>query len=434
MIVIYVMGFLFIALCSSFFSGVETGLISINTVSLRERAGEKNTSVRFIIYLVDNIEEFLTVSLIGNNIANVILSVIATNEFLPFFIERFGNTGGKLIMSGCILTPFILLFGEILPKEIFRQKADILIFKLNFLLKVSYYILYIPARILMKTISIFLPRFDRNTLFITKEELEHLISISDKSGALDPGQKKMMEGIFDLSSKNAKEIMTPRVNMKTLSMDTPLKEVIDEVNENGHSRIPVYSDNPDNIAGFIFVLDIIHDPEVDIMHGTLEKYLREVTFVPETKSVDELFTEMKTEKHQIRMVVDEHGQVSGLITLEDIIEEIVGEIHDEYDDDIVDSVQAKDGSIVVDGQFSVEELNEKYGLDFPEEEDFETLTGLIEHITGEIPREGQIIEWNAYRFIILARTGNSIEKVRLIVPDYIFDDPDEEKAEDRYVE
>ncbi|MCK9224592.1 MAG: hemolysin family protein [Candidatus Muirbacterium halophilum] len=411
---------------SGFFSGLETGMVSLNRISLKKKNDNGEKNAEFVNSVVSNIEQFLTIILIGNNIVNIGISIIATNVFLPIFINEFGNKYGSIILSGLVITPIILLFGEILPKEIFRQKADTLVYKCSLPANIAYYIFIIPAKMMNFFIQFIMPQFQKEGLLESKDEIEHLISVSDKSGALEPGQKKMMEGIFDLAATSVKEIMTPRINIVAVPVDTDYEYLISTVERHGYSRIPVYADNIDDIKGFVFALDIVHD-ERETPRNTLKQYVREIKFVPETKKIDELFDEMKKSKEQIRVVIDEYGQVSGIVTLEDIIEEIVGEIHDEYDFDVVFEKRNKDGSILIDAVYSVEELNDKYNLNIPVDEDYETLGGFLENITGEIPREKQEIVWNGSVFTIISKNNNSIGTVLMNIIDSDEDNNAEEE-------
>ncbi|MGM0606918.1 MAG: hemolysin family protein [Candidatus Muiribacteriota bacterium] len=411
---LWLIPFVFLVLIYGFFAGVETGIISLNKIKLKKMADENNKRAQFIQKITSKTDEFLIVTLLGQNISMVLNSIIAANFFLPFFEIHFGPVFGKIILSGLIITPITLLFSETLPKEIFRQKADYLILKCSFLIKWSFIIMKIPSRILLYFVKIFLPKFENNQLFFNKEEIEQLITISDKSGALHPEQKKMMEGIFDLSDTKVDDIMTPRVNIIGVDLNTKVSEVFDLVEKYGYSRIPVYENSIDDIEGFIFVLDIIHSDDVDIENDRVFKFIRKITFVPETKKIDYLFTEMKQNKEQIRLVVDEHGQLSGLVTLEDIIEEIVGEIHDEYDEEEVFGKLNKDGSIHVSAMIEIDEINEKFKMGIPENGNYGTLGGFIEHVLGVIPKTGEEFEWKNYIFKIISMNNNSIGEVHII--------------------
>ncbi|MFA5478509.1 MAG: hemolysin family protein [Candidatus Muiribacteriota bacterium] len=406
--------FVLIAL-SAFFSGIETGMISINKIYIKKLVDEKNKKAIYIQKILDNIEDFIIVTLIGNNIMLVAISIIATNSFLPFFQNELGESLGKVVLSGFIITPLMLLFAEILPKEIFRQRADSLVLKNLNLIRLSFFIFKIPGFILLKIFNIFKSSDGNNNLLFSKEEIEHLITASDKSGALQPEQKKMMEGIFELSDTQVNEIMTPRVNFVALNIDSTVADVFSCVEKHGYSRIPVYEESIDNISGFVFVLDIIHDKENGDSDGDIKKYIRKITFIPETKKIDELFTEMKLKKEQIRIVVDEHGQISGLVTLEDIIEEIVGEIQDEYDAEIEDGKYNKDGTLIINAMLSVDEINDKFNLKIAENDEYDTLGGFLEHVSGVIPSEGQEINWKNYSFKILKMNNNSVDRILLKV-------------------
>ncbi|PLX20013.1 MAG: hypothetical protein C0601_00370 [Candidatus Muiribacterium halophilum] len=411
--VMWIILFMFLVCVQGFFSGIEVGLISIDRIKLKELVARKNKSAIFISKILDNIENILTVSLIGVNLSVIAGSIISTNEFLPYFIGRFGAFWGKVIMSGCILTPIVVIFAEILPKEIYRQKALRLVLRSTFLIRVARFIFYIPAVIVKNMISVFLPKKQKESFFLNKEELEQIINISNKSGVLTPGEKEMMEGIFDLSTTQVKEIMTQRVNVVAVAEDSEIDELMTLAQEHGHSRFPVYGESIDDIKGFVFILDIIYEGAHEKNDHKLSDYIRNINFVPETKKVDKLFREMKMSQEQIRMVIDEYGQVSGLISLEDIIEEIVGEINDEFDEVEESSVVSQDGELIIDSSIPVEELNERYELNIPEGEEYDTLAGFLEDYTGVIPNVNQVIKWEDYSFTIRSKQKNSIGKVKI---------------------
>jgi len=402
-------------LMSFYFSGIEVGLISLDRLKIKEMVSRKNKIAIYVNGLLEDIESTLAVSLLGINLCNIAISIIATNKFLPFFTEFFGSVWDDFIMSGVLLTPMIVIFAEILPKEIYRQRPMKAVFRSYTILRITNIIFYIPAKLIRFFINLFVSSKQNNSFFTNKEELEQLIKISNKSGVLTPGEKEMMEGIFDLSTTQVKEIMTQRVNVVAVEAGSGIKELISLSEEHGHSRFPVYGESIDDIKGFVFVLDVIYDENKDMDESKVTDYIREIRFVPETKKVDKLFREMKMSQEQIRMVVDEYGQVSGLISLEDIIEEIVGEINDEFDEVEEIGVVSKDGGLIIDASIPVEELNEQYKFSIPEGEEYDTLAGFLEDYTGVIPNVNQVITWEDYTFTIMSKYKNSIGKVKILV-------------------
>jgi putative hemolysin len=249
--------------------------------------------------------------------------------------------------------------------------------------------------------------------FVTEEELKTLINIGKEEGVLEEDEQKMLTGVFDLGETLAREIMTPRADMVCVELHTSLSEIIKMVSDNGHSRIPIYQERRDNILGILYAKDLLKVTQG--METNLRNLLRPVEFVPETKKIDELLKKMKAKRTHIAMVVDEHGGVTGLVTIEDILEEIVGEIEDEFDVEPPSLRTLSENAYLIDAGINVYDLNERLRLGIPEGEDYDTLGGFVVHLLGEIPRTGDSVSHENLTFEVTQAERKRVLEVKLTV-------------------
>lgn len=248
---------------------------------------------------------------------------------------------------------------------------------------------------------------------MSEEEVHTLIDVGTESGIINKEEGKMIHGIFDLKDTLVREVMVPRTEIVAIENEATVDDLIRLIKEEGHSRYPVYKESIDNIIGVIHVKDILTgwQGEGDIK---LSRFLRQPFVVPETKNVEELLRELKKKRTHIAIVVDEYGGVSGVVTIEDIIEEIVGEIRDEYDLEEVKIVPLSDGSVVVDARLDIEELSSHFGVEIPKEK-FETVGGLVTFLLGRVPKNGEEISFENLRFIVESADEKKAGRVRVIM-------------------
>lgn len=393
-----------------FFAGSETGLVSANKVKIDLLAGEGDKKANIVKLLLDNLEYALVMTLIGTNLMTAVnaQTAKALTGRLPF--PAWIDTGLRDLISTAWLTVITLIFAEILPKTIYRMKADNIVLRYAYLIKISDIILY-PISLLMEKISSFTTKIiavNREKTGMTREELVIATSISEKGGAIYQEQKHMIHGVLDLADQTVEQIMVPLVDMVSVEKYTPLDEFYEIVSENRFSRIPVYEERVDNIIGIINLLDVLYaDPPAE----TITPFIREVNFVPETKSVNSLLVELQQSHNLITIVVDEYGGVVGLVTIEDLVEEIVGEIYDERDEtELVHRIGPR--VLECDPHVEVEELNHRYGTEIPTG-DYETIAGYILTLTEDIPDTGDTIKTDKCEFIILDADKRGIKKVRI---------------------
>jgi len=323
---------LIIMLCfSAFFSASETAFTTISKMQVSKLVERKISSAKIIQKLKDEPSKLLSTILIGNNIVNVGASVLGTSLVIAFFEARGAqNIGYILGLATGLLTFFIFVFGEIIPKTVAIRNSESLALVLAWPLFIISIILN-PVAIILAWISkpfvlLFGGRMPDNSPFFSEEDLKYVIAASEKEGVIERDEKEMISSIFDFGKTTVREVMTPRPDIKAVEDSKPLTEVIKLIKETGHSRIPVYENNIDNIVGVIYSKDLLSCSALE----SVRDYLRSVIFIPEGKKIDELLHQMQSNRTHIAVVVDEYGVTSGIVSLEDIIEEIVGEIHDEF--------------------------------------------------------------------------------------------------------
>jgi CBS domain containing-hemolysin-like protein len=313
------------------------------------------------------------------------------------------------------ITFIVLVFGEIIPKTyaIARSEklANFLAKPLNFILTIIYPIAFFFHKITDLIIKI-LP-IKKEQTFDSEEELMMLAEVGEEEGTLDHEESDMIQSVLEFKNKLVKEILTPRVDVVALDAVNTLDEAMDVIMNKKYSKIPVYRDTIDNIKGILYAKDIIpyligSRPEISLLNLTREPY-----FIPETKPIDEVMQEFKIKKTNIAVVVDEWGGTSGILTLEDIVEEVTGELRDPFDKEEYEIITNKDGSSVVDGSIHIYDIEENFDIKFPDDRDYDTLAGFILDDIGDIPKEGEKVVLNDYQFKVLKVASNRIDKIEV---------------------
>ena len=398
-------------LLSAFFSGMETGLISINKYKLEKES--KNDPLKAgLKEFIENPDNFLGTTLLGTNIS----VVIVTSVFIAYFVEN------KRILSNEIATIviaiIILIFAEIIPKAIYRDNANYLVPKTYPILKFFYYLFRPFAFCLTWITNKFLKLLginERNSyLKITREDLSYLVSETKSDSLLEIPQKEMLEDVLEFNELTAKNVMIPRIEINAISHDTKLKDLIKIVQEEGFTRYPVYEENLDQIIGILIIHDIL-DVD-DLEKHTANDFIRQAYFITENMDVQTILRQMQLRKKSMAIVVDSFGGTSGLVTTEDIIEEVVGDIEDEYDNEEAEKEIKKinDNTYEIRGFVEIDVLNDEYDFDFPEG-DYETIAGFIIDQIGRIPIKGFSFTSLNKKIEIMEVTGNRIDKIRLLI-------------------
>ena len=389
-------GFVVLFLLSAFFSGAETSITATGTGKLRtlQEQGKYKFLNSTFQWLIDDMQEALTVCLIANNVVNISASALASSVML----EIFG--AGALVIVVPVMTVLIVIFGEILPKSAAMVYSEhVMVFSAPILRILAFLITPIAWAMKKCVTGIgYLLHMDLGTqqVFVTRDEIEQVVKIGEESGALEASERRMIDGIIDFDETRVHEIMIPRTDMIALEADAHLSEAVKLFIEEGHSRIPVYEESPDNIIGILYVKDTLKNLLDSDLSCEVRTLLRKPIFVPETIRTAELLENMRREHIHIAIIVDEYGGVAGLVTMEDILEQIVGEIQDEYDQEVPEVQKLEDGSYLVQGGISLENLSEALGSEF-ESEDAESLGGLVLTLSGSFPEEGEVFEYNGWR-------------------------------------
>jgi len=408
--------FLILIGLSAFFSGSEAAFFSLSKEMIdRLKESSSRSSVRIVNLLVKPRLLLVTI-LVGNTIVNVAAATVAAlvtadlSSYLQFS-ERIA-----IIIEIVAVTLILVIFGELTPK-IFAVKNSF-----KFAAAVS-----IPLRIITIILYPFVVILDKfptvlsgllasrvKKHLLSKEELKTLIEVSEEKGALEEDEREMIHSIFEFSKTTAKEIMVPRIDMVCAEKSIALSDLVDIIKTEGHTRIPLYEEKVDNILGIIHAKELLPFLNNDLQKIDLVSLAKPALFVPESKPIDELLKDFQVEKQHMVVVVDEYGGTAGLITLEDVIEEIVGEIQDEYDTEKPLYKKIDDSHFLVDAKIDLDELNDEIGLNLPVDQSYESLGGFILNLIGSVPHRKQEIEYGIYKFVIEKIERNRIREVLII--------------------
>lgn len=399
---------------SAFFSSNETALMSVNKIRLRSLADEGNKRAAMALDILENqTPKLLSAILIGNNIVNISASSLATTLAYSF--------GGYMVsIVTLILTVLILIFGEITPKNYATINAEkitlryIPIFK--FLMTIMTPVIFIINLFSRGVMRLMRVDPDAASKAMTEEELRTIVDVSHEDGVIESDEKEMIYNVFDLGDATAKDIMVPRVHVTFADVESTYDELIEIFREDKFTRLPVYKDSQNNIVGIINMKDLLlYDKNEEFV---IDRFLRKPHFTYETKSISDLLVEMKDSTFNIAIVLDEYGDMAGLITLEDILEEIVGEIHDEYDEKEDELVQKiSDREYIIEGSMHLDDVNDHLNTEL-DSEDYDSLGGfIIEHL-DRLPVAGdEVITEEGIRLIVEKLDKNRIEKVHVYLPE-----------------
>lgn len=393
---------------SAFFSSAETALMTSNKLKMRNLAENGDKRAAKVLKVTENTDKMLSAILIGNNIVNLTASSISTALTLKIF-------GSKLVgIATGILTFLILVFGEITPKNVASKNAENMalayIGVISFLVTLLTPVIFIVNTVAKFVISIFNKNGDDNNA-VTEEELRAMVEYSHEEGVIENEEKKMIVNVVDFGDTVAGDIMVPRVDMVMVDEKSSYEEILQVFREERYTRIPVYEETPDNVIGILNVKDflLIEDKENFVM----KELLREPLYTYEYKKTSALMMDMRKTGANIVIVLDEYGITAGLITLEDMLEEIVGEIRDEFDADEDEGItKVSDLEYLIDGSTNLDDINDRIGLSLSSEE-YESIGGLIMEKLGRLPVEGEIINFDNITLTVKKMDHARIEKVCL---------------------
>ncbi len=395
---------------SAVFSASETALMTLSKIRIRKMVEDNVKGADTIEKLVKNPSKLLSAILIGNNVVNIGASALATS----IAIDIYGSKGVGIATG--LMTLAVLIFGEITPKSLAAQNSE----KVALIVSKFIYVLTIilnPIIVFLMRLTNFLVRLmggkvDDNQPFITEEELRTIVSVSHEEGLLEGDEKDMIYNVFEFGDTQARDVMTTRTDIVAVKANSSYEDVINIFKQEQFSRIPVYENTVDNIIGILYVKDLLF-LEDNKGEFDLKKYMREPYFTYEFKPTTELFDEMRTNRVHMAIVLDEYGGTDGLVTIEDLIEEIVGDIEDEYDKHVDDIEVIKEDEYLVYGNIKIEEVNEMIGTSI-ESEDFDSIGGFVMGVLGRLPESGEAIEYDNVKFIAEIVEKNRIEKLRIL--------------------
>lgn len=393
---------------SAFFSSAETALMTSNKLRIRNLAENGDKRAEKVLEITANTDKMLSAILIGNNIVNLSASALSTTLTLKLF-------GSSLVgVATGILTFLILVFGEITPKNVASKNAEDMALKYIGIISVLVIVLtpaiYIVNKVAGIVISLFIKNNDDNNM-VTEDELRAMVEVSHEDGVIEKEEKKMIVNVVDFGDTVAGDIMLPRVDMVMVSVESSYGEILKIFREERYTRIPVYEESPDNVIGILNVKDflLIEDKE----NFSVKEHLREPLYTYEYKKTSSLMVDMRKTGANIVIVLDEYGTTVGLITLEDMLEEIVGEIRDEFDADEDEGItKISETEYLIDGSTNLDDVNDRIGLELSSEE-YESIGGIIMEKLGRLPVEGEVITFDNIILTVKKMDYARIEKVGL---------------------
>lgn len=408
---------------SALFSSAETALTTCNKIKARSMAEEGDKRAQRLLEVTDNRAKMLSTLLIGNNVVNISASSLAT-----VLATKLLGSSGAGIATG-ILTIVILLFGEITPKTLATVYADQL--SLFFCVPVSFLMKVLtPVIVVVNTLSgglLRLFRVDPNAKAdtMTEEELRTIVDVSHEDGVIEKDERNMIKNVVDFGDSQAKDIMVPRIDMTLVDVDATYEELMEIFRKDKFTRLPVYEEAADNVIGIINMKDILlYRPGEQF---SIRDYLRKAYYTYEYKKTAELLSELRAANASIAIVLDEYGTTAGLVTLEDLLEEIVGDIRDEYDDDETDEFsKVTEKEFLVEGSTKLDDVNDELGLQL-ESEDYDTIGGFVIGLLDHLPVVGESTEFERVRFIVEQMQKKRIETIRVILPEPVSEEAENEK-------
>ncbi len=434
---------------NAFFAMSEIAIISLNDTKMQRLAEEGNKKAKQIVKLTENSSRFLSTIQIGVTLAGFLTSASASQNFADMLTNALAKTavadaiplgvinGTSIVVITIITSYFSLVLGELAPKRIGMQIPEKVSFKvvgiLTFIasaMKPFVKVLSLSTNAVVRLFG-FDPNADEEE--VTEEEIRMMVDVGGEKGVIEDTQKEMIDNIFEFDDLDAGDIMTHRTEMTAIEVTRSLEEVAELAIENGYSRIPVYEDDPDSIVGVLYAKDLLkyvgHNIPADL---TIAQVMRKALYVPETQSCGDLFEAMNKSRTQFAVVVDEYGGTAGIVTLEDVLESIVGNIQDEYDDEEEEIKQINETTFTIDGTTDLDEVNELVGVELPEG-DYDTLGGFVLSLLGYLPEkvtdEPIIAEYENLRFTVLSIEERRMDEIKVeILPK---PETDEEEDEDK---
>lgn len=394
---------------SAFFSSSETALMAIPRLRVRNLVNEEVKGAKTLDKLLSDPSRLLSTILVGNNIVNIAASSIATS----LAIKKFGNTGVGIATG--IMTLLVLVFGEVTPKSFAARNAENISLKvakpLSFLIKILYPITAVFMAITRLFVIIIGGDPDEVKPFVTEEDLRTMVEVGHEEGVIQSEERTIIDNVFEFRESQVKDVMTTRTDMVAVDTEIEYEELMEIIREEQYSRLPVYEGTIDNVVGVIYVKDLIFK-EVNLEDFKVTDYMREPFFTYEYQRISRLFEQLRHKRVALAIVLDEYGGTAGVATLEDLVEEIVGDIEDEYDtvDKLVTIINAHE--FITEGTVKIEYLNDELHLNIDDQE-YDTIGGYVFGAFGRIPEIGESIESEGKKFTIQALDKHRIERIKV---------------------
>jgi putative hemolysin len=408
LLVVLLLASLFLAASSA---AAETALTSVSRIKIRKQAEDGDSRAQRVLRMLERPQNVLSTILVSSNVSVIVASTTATILAINLFVQ-FGE-----IISTIVLSFVVLVFCEITPKTVAIQAPELWakrlagpVDNLAFLLRPIIAALTFITTGLVRLIG------GKPVLrgpFITEEELRLLVEVGEQEGVLEEDEREMIHNVFELADTSVREIMVPRIDMVTIEGSASVEEAMDLIVQGGQSRIPVYDETIDNIIGVLYAKDLLRILQTQQHPDQVSELVRAAYFVPESKRLDDLLRELQQQHVHMAIVIDEYGSVSGLVTIEDLVEEIIGDIQDEYDREEVLLERINDNEYLVDAKISLDELNEELDSNLSSE-DYDTLGGFVYGLLDKIPTVGDRVHADGFTMTVVSTRGRRVTKVRLI--------------------
>lgn len=404
------LGIVIIVICilaEGFFSGTETALVSVDKTHIKALKEKGHKKAAVVDEALTHPEKFFSTTLLGTN-----LCTVTSNTIAAFFVIKYFGTTYEFI-TVLIMTPLILLFAETVPKTIYRYHADIIVFYAIYPIKVLSH-LFSPIISILSGITIFFLKLlgiksKRLKSHTTREDLENYLAMWNITSGMRSAEKKMVERVFDFTQTTAEDVMVRLINIESVEVNDTVEQAVNVVRRSGYSRIPVYGGEAYNIVGIMHAFDLLRTGNT---HASIKELMRVPRYVPNSIPVDELLKQMRTQGISLVVVVNEYGGTTGIVTIEDILEEIVGEIYDEYDKKETIFLKTGKNKYLVKGHVEIDELNEHLEIKLPTG-DYETLAGFLLKQMEKIPEEGESIQYEKIKFTVTHADQRSVKEVLL---------------------
>jgi len=403
---------------SAFFSGYESAILSLRISRIRELVKKKVRNARLVEKFKQDQHKTIITLLVGNNIVNITASALATKMTFDFLAKYNIQAALGIAIATGIMTFLLLIFGEITPKTLAMKKAEqFALFGAGIFKLIS--IILTPFRMLFEAIaSLILGIFGislKESSYYTAGELKEFVEMSHEEGAIKESEKEMIHNVLDFNVVNVKEIMTPLSKVVAVDADETIKDIIVLLVKDNFSRIPVYNNHIEDMIGVIFIKDLLPYIERQETNIKLRDIMRKIVHIPSSKKINTLFHYFKNKKEHIAVVVNEYGNTLGIVTMEDVLEELVGEIQDESDDADENNIKKIDeNTILVPGSTNIDDINELLHMSIDDHEgSFQTVAGMIMYYSGKIPKKGHVLKINSLTFTIIDSDHKKIEKVKI---------------------